>query len=52
MIAAGWLWLKNLAFELKAVVRAVEVTARSENRKLELVGAIGTWPLTRVADWS
>ena len=34
---------------LNAVARTGDVTGRSENRKLEADGAIGTWPLTRLA---
>jgi hypothetical protein len=37
---------------LNAPARTGDVTGRSENRKLEDDGAIGTWPLTRLACWS
>jgi len=48
--AAGWLWLKNFVLLKFVVLRAV--TARSENRRLEDVGAIGTCPRTKLADRS
>ena len=47
---AGWLWLKKRP--LKPAVDLVDATARSENRRLEAVGVIGTCPLTKLADWS
>jgi hypothetical protein len=34
---------------LNALARTGDVTGRSENRKLEDDGTIGTWPLTRLA---
>jgi hypothetical protein len=37
---------------LNAPARTGDVTGRSENRKLEDEGAIGTWPFTRLACWS
>jgi len=48
--AAGWLWLKNFVLLKFVVLRAV--TARSEKRRLEAVGAIGTCPRTKLADRS
>ena len=48
--AAGGLWLKNLVLLKFVVLRAV--TARSENRRLEAVGATGTCPRTKLADRS
>jgi hypothetical protein len=50
LTAAGWLWLKKCVLLKFVVLRAV--TGRSERRRLEAVGAIGTCPLTKLADRS